>query len=80
MVTTVEEPNPTAAEVDADVPAEEETLPEAEEQPVTAEEETLPEAEERPAQEQEADQAASPSNIQVPTWNLDERIPIAPQV
>jgi type IV secretory pathway VirB10-like protein len=76
----VEEPTPTAAAADADVPAEAETLPEVEERPVTAEEETLPEAEERPAQELEADPAAAPSNIQVPTWNLDERIPIAPQV
>jgi hypothetical protein len=62
-----------------DIPAEEETLPEAEGQPVTAEEETLPDAEERPAQEEEADPAAAPQNVQVPTWNLEERIPIAPQ-
>jgi hypothetical protein len=80
VVTTVEEPTTAAAAVDADIPVEEETLSEAEERPVTAEEETLPEAEERPAQEQEAEPAAAPSNIQVPTWNLDERIPIAPQV
>jgi hypothetical protein len=63
-----------------DIPAEEETLPGVEERPVTAEEETLPEAEERPAQAQAADPVAAPGNIQVPTWNLDERIPIAPQV
>jgi hypothetical protein len=43
-------------------------------------EETLPEAEERPAEEQEADPAAALNNVQVPTWNLDTRIPIAPQV
>jgi hypothetical protein len=74
------EPTMMAAAADTDVPAEEETLPEAEEQPVTAEEETLPEAEERPMQEPEAEPATAPSNIQVPIWNLDERIPIAPQV
>jgi hypothetical protein len=46
----VEEPTTTATAADADVPAaEEETLPEAEEQPVTAEEKTLPKAKERPA-------------------------------
>jgi hypothetical protein len=75
----VVEPTTTVATAEADVPAEEETLPEAEERPVTVEEETLPETEERPAQEPEPEPAA-PSNIQVPTWNLDERIPIAPQV
>jgi hypothetical protein len=73
-----EEPTTTAAAADVDVPVEEETLLEAEERLATAEEETLPK--ERPAQEQEADPAAAPGNIQVPTWNLDERIPIAPQV
>jgi hypothetical protein len=95
VVTMEEEPTTAAAAMDVDIPAEEKTLPEAEEQPVTAEEgtlpdaeerpvvaeeETLPEVEERPAQEREADPAAAPQNIQVPTWNLDERIPIAPQV
>jgi hypothetical protein len=82
------------AAVAVDVSAEEETLPEVEEQPATAEEGPLPDAEERPvmaedearpdgeerpAQEREADPAATPQNIQVPTWNLEERIPIAPQ-
>jgi hypothetical protein len=89
-----EEPTTAAAAADVNIPAEEETLPEAEEQQVTAEERTLPDAEERlvmaeeetlpkveerPAQEQEADPTAALQNIQVPTWNLDERIPIAPQ-
>jgi hypothetical protein len=93
VVTMEEEQLPAAADVD--IPAEEETLPEAEEQPVTAEEGTVPdaeerpvmaeeealsEAEERPAQEREADPAAAPQSFQAPTWNLDERIPIAPQV
>jgi hypothetical protein len=91
----MEEEQPVAAAADVDIPAEEETLPEAEEQPVTteegtlsdveerpvmAEEEALPEAEERPAREQEADPAAAPQSFQVPTWNLDTRIPIAPQL
>jgi hypothetical protein len=62
-----------------DIPAEEETVPEAEGQPATAEEGPLLDAEERPAQEREADPAATPQNIQVPTWNLEERIPIALQ-
>jgi hypothetical protein len=61
----MEEPATMAAAADEDVPAKGETLPEAGE---------------RPAQEQEADPAATPHNIQVPTWNLDARIPIAPQV
>jgi hypothetical protein len=61
----VEEPTTTAAAAVADVPAKEETLPEAEE---------------RPAQEPKAEPAAAPSSIQVLTWNLDERILIAPQV
>jgi hypothetical protein len=89
----MEEEQPVAA-ADVDIAAEEETLPEAEEQPVTAEEgtlpdveerpvmaeeEALPDAEERPAQEREADPVAAPQNIQVPTWNLEERIPIVPQ-
>jgi hypothetical protein len=56
----------------ADTLAEEETLPGAEEEPATAEEEG-------PAQEQEADPAAAPRNFQIPPWNLDERIPFAPQ-
>jgi hypothetical protein len=47
---------------------------------VPAEEETLSVVEERPAQEPAAEPAAAPNDIQVPTWNLDERIPIAPQV
>jgi hypothetical protein len=75
-----EEPATAAAAADEDVPAEEETLPEAEERPVTVEEDTLSEAEERPAQEQEAGPAAAPNNVQVRTWNLDTGIPIAPQV
>jgi hypothetical protein len=80
VVTMEEEPTTAAAAADEDVLAEEETLPEAEERPVTMEEETLPEAEERPTPEQEADPVAAPNNAQVPTWNLDTRIPIAPQV
>jgi hypothetical protein len=60
----------------ADILAEEETLPEAEEQPATAAEGSLPEVEKRPAQEREADPAAAP---QIPAWNLEERIPFAPQ-
>jgi hypothetical protein len=44
-----------------------------------AEDEDRPDVEERPAQEREADPAAAPPNLQVPTWNLEERIPIAPQ-
>jgi hypothetical protein len=47
---------------------------------IPAEEETLSEAEERLVQEQEADPAVAPQNIHVPTCNLDARIPIAPQV
>jgi hypothetical protein len=93
MVILVEEPTTAAVAGDADVPAEEETLPEVEERlvtaeeetlpeveerPVTAEEETLPEEEERPAQEPEPEPAAAAGNIQFLTWNLDERIPIAP--
>jgi hypothetical protein len=62
----------------ADILAEEETLPEAEEQPTTAAEGSLPEAEERPAQEREADLAAAPPNLQIPSWNLEERILFAP--
>jgi hypothetical protein len=58
-----EEPATAAAEAGMDVPAKEETLPEAEERPITAEEEILPEAAERPAQEQEADPTAAPHNI-----------------
>jgi hypothetical protein len=87
----MEEEQPTAAAVD--ISAEEETLPEAEAQPATVEE-TLPDAEERPmmaededrpdeeerpAQEREADPAAAPQNLQIPSWNLEERIPFAPQ-
>jgi phosphoketolase len=73
------EPTTAAAAADMDIRVEEETLLEAEEQPVTAEEETVPDVEERPAQEREADPTAAPQNIQVPGWNLEERIPIAPQ-
>jgi hypothetical protein len=47
---------------------------------VPAEEETLPAAEERPAQELVAEPAATLNDIQVPTWNLGKRILIAPQV
>jgi hypothetical protein len=47
---------------------------------VPAEKETLPAAEERPAQKPAAGPAAALTDIQVPTWNLGERIPIAPQV
>jgi hypothetical protein len=93
-VVTMEEEQPAAAAADVDIPAKEEILPEAEEHPVTAEEGTLldaeerpimaeeearPDAEERPAHEREVDPAVAPQNIQVPTWNLEERIPIAPQ-
>jgi hypothetical protein len=46
---------------------------------VPAEEETLPAAEERPAKEPTAKPAATLNDIQVPTWNLGEHIPIAPQ-
>jgi hypothetical protein len=45
-----------------------------------AEEETLLVAEERPAQWPTAEPAAALEDIQVPTWNLGERIPIATQV
>jgi pyruvate/2-oxoglutarate dehydrogenase complex dihydrolipoamide acyltransferase (E2) component len=79
VVVTMEEEPTTAAAAEEDIPAEEETLPEAEGRPAMAEEETLPATEERPAQEQNADPAAAPQSFQVPTWNLDERIPIAPQ-
>jgi hypothetical protein len=63
----------------ADILAEEETLPAAEKEAAVAEEATLPDAEERPAQEQEADPAATSRNSQIPPWNLEERIPFAPQ-
>jgi hypothetical protein len=53
------------AEVTAEVPAEEETLP-ASEPPA--------------AQGSIAATTAAFTNIQNPTWNLGERIPIAPQV
>jgi hypothetical protein len=91
VVVTMEEEPPSAAVVDGS--AEEETLPAAEAQPATVEE-ALPEAEARPtmaeeedgsdeeerlAQEREADPAAAPQNLQIPPWNLDERIPFAPQ-
>jgi hypothetical protein len=63
----------------ADILAEEEAMPEAEKQSATAAEGSLPEAEERSAQEREADPAAAPPNLQIPSWNLEERIPFAPQ-
>jgi hypothetical protein len=47
---------------------------------VLAEEETLPAAEEQSDQEPVAEPAAALTDIQVPTWTLGERIPIAPQV
>jgi hypothetical protein len=85
----LEEEQPSAVAVD--ISAEEETLPEVEAQPATleetlpdveemmAEDEDRPDEEERPAQEREADPAAAPQNLQIPSWNLEERIPIAPQ-
>jgi hypothetical protein len=57
----------------------EEALPEAEERPMMAEEEDRPDEEKRPAQEREADPAAAPENPQIPAWNLEERIPVAPR-
>jgi hypothetical protein len=87
----MEEEQPTAAAVD--ISAEEETLPEAEAQPAMVEE-TLPDAkerpmmaegedrpdeEERPAKEREADPAAASQNLQIPSWNLEERISFVPQ-
>jgi hypothetical protein len=54
------------------------TMAAAAEADVPAEEETLPVAEERPAQEPTAEPAAAQNDIQVPTWNLGEHIPIAP--
>jgi hypothetical protein len=53
------------AEVTVEAPAEEETLPESE--PPTAGEPT-------------AATKAAFTDIQIPTWNLGERIPIAPEV
>jgi hypothetical protein len=45
-----------------------------------AEEETLPESEPPTAQEPATAITAVFTNIQIPTWNLGERIPIVPQV
>jgi hypothetical protein len=47
---------------------------------VPAEEETLPTAQERPAQDPVAEPAATLNDIQVPTWNLGKHILIVPQV
>jgi hypothetical protein len=43
-----------------------------------AAEETLPEAELPMAQEPAAETTTAEAEIQIPTWNLGERIPIAP--
>jgi hypothetical protein len=45
-----------------------------------AEEEALPEHERPTAQEPATGMIATEVEIQIPTWNLGERIPIAPQV
>jgi hypothetical protein len=45
-----------------------------------AEEETPPESEPPTAREPIAASQAAVTDIQIPTWNLGERIPIAPQI
>jgi hypothetical protein len=47
---------------------------------VPAEEEALPAEELLTAQEPTAEPTAALTDIQIPTWNLGERIPIEPQV
>jgi hypothetical protein len=57
------------------------TAPRAEETAeAPAEEETLPESEPATAQGPATETTAAFTDIQIPTWNLGERLPIAPQV